>query len=289
MDPDAGLGEASLTAGGYSPHDPGGPSRIATLPITGERLVPGTIGGRLFRQHEVRYVFAGAFVKNKRVLDVASGSGIGTHYLLNAGAKSCIGLDIDTEAVKYAQAAYGGCIFTQCEATRLCLAEESVDAVVSFETIEHISDQKSFLHECWRVLRPGGIFVCSTPNRTLTRWGEKNRYHIQEFTVAEFKELITSVFTDVRLYAQDDSFYPLFAGRIVLSRLLNKMRLTRPIARVFGRESSSASGAAEFNGDWTHLSNEIELLRTRPLRQPAFVIAVAHKPLILRSQPAAEG
>src|SRR6266478_7926362 len=66
-----------------------------TLQFTGERIVPGQVDEPLFRAHEARYVFAGRFVRDKAVLDLACGTGIGTHYLLKAGALTCLGLDID--------------------------------------------------------------------------------------------------------------------------------------------------------------------------------------------------
>src|SRR5262249_23325333 len=80
-----------------------------TLLFTGERIVPGQVSEDMFRAHEARYVFAGRLVKDKAVLDVACGAGIGTHYLLTAGAQSCSGLDIDGPAIDYARAAYKGC------------------------------------------------------------------------------------------------------------------------------------------------------------------------------------
>src|ERR1700726_2641680 len=80
----------------------GGPSILQRNAIaapdihyTGERIVPGKIPENLFLEHGPRYVFAGGFVNGMRVLDVACGSGIGTHYLLKAGAQSCLGFDID--------------------------------------------------------------------------------------------------------------------------------------------------------------------------------------------------
>src|SRR5271169_2569473 len=138
---------------------------VPDLEHTGERLVPGKTGEALFREHEARYIFAARFVKGMRVLDVACGSGIGTQCLLQAGAHSCIGLDIDRAATDYARTRYKDCIFIRCDATSLCIADASVDVVVSFETIEHVKEQKAFLLECRRVLRPGGTLVCSTPNR----------------------------------------------------------------------------------------------------------------------------
>src|SRR2546422_4382472 len=86
----------------------------STIASTVERLQPGKVTESTFREHEARYVFAGSFVKDKRVLDVACGIGIGTHYLVQAGAQSCLGLDIDNAAIEYAQATYPNCVFAQC-------------------------------------------------------------------------------------------------------------------------------------------------------------------------------
>src|SRR5258708_20869456 len=83
---------------------------VPTIPMAGERIHPGMVGEQVFREHEARYVFASRFVQGKRVLDVACGTGIGTQCLLNAGAQSCVGLDIDQLAVAYARAAYGNCV-----------------------------------------------------------------------------------------------------------------------------------------------------------------------------------
>ena len=251
-----------------------------TLPFTGERIVPGMAAEQLFREHEARYVFAGKFVKNKRVLDVACGSGIGTDYLLKAGAQSCLGLDIDNGAIDYARAVYKDCDFVQCDATSLCLLDGTVDAVVSFETIEHIKNQKKFLLECRRVLRPGGILVCSTPNRTLSRWGEDNPFHFQELTVAEFSELLRTIFAEVQLYAQRNRFYPLYVGRRVLVTLLDKLQLTEPVRRFLRGKPVTVIPSTEFSGH----SNDDSDGKIRPcgapqLWQPMFVIAVARKSL----------
>src|SRR5579859_6468672 len=108
------------------------------LDFTGERIVAGKTEAALFREHEARYVFAGQFVKGKEVLDVACGTGLGTQYLLKAGAARCQGIDIDPAAIAYANRAYGGCFFSCGDATEIGLADNSVDVVVSFETIEHV-------------------------------------------------------------------------------------------------------------------------------------------------------
>jgi predicted SAM-dependent methyltransferase len=44
------------------------------------------------------------------------------------------------------------------------IADKSVDAVTASEIIEHIVDDVAFLKECYRVLKPGGKLIISTPN-----------------------------------------------------------------------------------------------------------------------------
>jgi ubiquinone/menaquinone biosynthesis C-methylase UbiE len=289
------LDGTSSVQGHVSPNTPGGESTgfvsddsfrngggrtvAPTLPFTGERIVPGMVGAQLFREHEVRYVFAGKFVKDKRVLDVACGSGIGTDYLLKAGARSCLGLDIDRGAIEYARAVYKGCDFVQCDAASLCLLDGTVDAVVSFETIEHVKDQTKFLLECRRVLRPGGILVCSTPNRTLYRWEEDNPFHFQELTVAEFSELLKTVFAEVQLYAQGNRTYPLYVARKVLLSLLKKLEVDEPVKRFLRGKPAPEVPKTEFGTNSSYLDGEIVPYRSALLIQPAYVISVGRKPL----------
>jgi SAM-dependent methyltransferase len=249
------------------------------LAYTGERIVPGKIPENLFLEHEARYVFAGRFVNGMRVLDVACGSGIGTQYLLKAGAQSCLGLDVDRSAIEYASAVYGDCVFAQCEAINLSLPDDSIDVLVSFETIEHVMDQLTFLRECKRVVRPGGRLIFSTPNRTISRWGPKNPFHFHELTVVEFTALLASMFSEVQLYAQKCRIYPLFAARKVLLGVLDKLRLTEPTKRFLGWKPTMEIPRTEFGDNPNELNSIIQLHDASLLIQPTFIIAVGRKPL----------
>ncbi len=216
------------------------------LPYTGERIVPRKVPESLFREHEARYVFAGRFVEGRDVLDVACGTGIGTAYLLKAGARSCIGLDIDKSAVDYARAAYKGCSFMQSDAMDLDLQDESVDVVVSFETIEHVDDQRRFLEESRRVLRPGGLLICSTPNRAISRWREHNPFHVRELRVAEFRRLVEGTFGNAKMYAQEVKLLPVYVCRIVLLRMLERLGVKGAFKKVIGYKSSPLTLRNEF-------------------------------------------
>jgi SAM-dependent methyltransferase len=87
--------------------------------------------------------------------------------------------------------------------------DASFDAVVSFETIEHITAQEAFLAEIRRVLRPDGLLVLSCPNKTeyTDRRGVVNEFHVRELYRAELAQMIASRFAHALWYGQRPSFY----------------------------------------------------------------------------------
>lgn len=73
------------------------------------------------------------------------------------------------------------------------LGVDAVDAVISFETIEHIEDDEDLIDEFSRVLRPGGTLFISSPNSKVTSPdGEVgNQFHVREYTLEELTTLVT--------------------------------------------------------------------------------------------------
>lgn len=255
-------------------------TRIGTqepqLEFTGERIVPGKTTEVLFKEHEVRYVFAGRYVEGKDVLDVACGSGVGTDFLRRAGARKVYGLDIDPHAVAYARARYTDCEFAECDATDLSLPDESVDVVVSFETLEHLRDQERFLRECSRVLKPKGVLICSTPNTNVYRWYGANPYHMRELTPAQFRKAVEAHLSHVALFSQQVVFYPSYVLRRVSSWLLRCLKLTLTVNRLLGRgRSGTGTMREEFVSGGA--SVDVEPYRASWLAQPMYVIAVGRK------------
>jgi len=132
--------------------------------FTGERYLPGVVG-EIAYEHCHRYAFARRFVAGRRVLDAACGEGYGSALLADV-ARHVVGVDIDSAVVAGASSRYGGrgnLEFRAASVTTLPLADASVDAVVSFETIEHLeaADQPAMLAEFARVLAPDGILILS--------------------------------------------------------------------------------------------------------------------------------
>jgi ubiquinone/menaquinone biosynthesis C-methylase UbiE len=179
------------------------------LEFTGERVVPGKTPDEIYREHTDRYQFAAGLTGGMTVLDVACGTGYGTKYLVERGAGRIAGADFSLESVRYASERFGceTACFVCADGVRLPFAGGCFDAVVSFETVEHIQQYETFLAECRRVLRDGGLVVCSTPNRRIfSPELDKplNWFHVREFWPEEFRELLGRYFVDITLYGQCD-------------------------------------------------------------------------------------
>lgn len=180
-----------------------------TLTFTGERFLP-TCAGEMVYEHWHRYLFAREYVTGKRVLDVASGEGYGS-ALLAGRAASVTGVDISPEAVRHASERYGAAAnldYLCASCTSIPLPDAGFDVIVSFETIEHITEHETFLREVDRLLAPGGMFIVSSPNRIeyTERTGYRNEFHVKELDRAELKTLLDGYFPAQRWFAQRPCF-----------------------------------------------------------------------------------
>ena len=172
--------------------------------FTGERYIP-TEQGRIRLEHYHRYAVAQEIVAGKDVLDVACGEGYGSSYIAKV-ARSVVGVDISHEAVRHASTTYKkkNLNFHKCSATDLDFDDATFDVVVSFETIEHLSQQAQMLAEIRRVLRPDGLLIISSPNRPVysEESGEQNEFHVKELDLTEFDELLKAQFPVVQYFGQ---------------------------------------------------------------------------------------
>jgi SAM-dependent methyltransferase len=175
---------------------------------TGERYLPSCHPADMSCEHWHRYLYARQFVQNKDVLDVACGEGYGS-FLLSETAHRVVGLDISTDAIDHASAAYvqPNLEFKAGDAARIPISGTAhFDLIVSFETIEHLTAecQAAFLGEVVRLLKRGGQFIVSTPNKSQYSdlSGYRNEFHLKEFQVEEFREFLGKYFGAVKLLGQ---------------------------------------------------------------------------------------
>ena len=176
------------------PTSGGSSERVDTLPLTGERTVPGLdIENYWFRRHEVVYQRLADRCTGRDVLEAGFGEGYGADLLAGV-ARRVTGVDYDDSAVAHVRARYPRVEVVQGNLADLPLPDASVDVVVNFQVIEHLWDQSQFVAECRRVLRPGGLLLMSTPNRiTFTPGSDTpvNPFHTRELNAAELAELLT--------------------------------------------------------------------------------------------------
>lgn len=174
------------------------------MECTGERFLPD-YPGDWTPEHFHRYLLARDLVKGKNILDIASGEGYGS-ALMAEQASSVIGVDISEEAVSLAKEKYRreNLEYRVGRASAIPVDSASIDAVISFETIEHLTEQETMLEEIKRVLRPGGFLIISSPDKEEYSDipGYANEYHVKELYKEDFQDLITRHFKHADFYGQ---------------------------------------------------------------------------------------
>lgn len=171
---------------------------------TGERLET-FIQNRDTIDHLHRYAIAATYTANKTVLDIASGEGYGTN-LLSKNAAFAYGVDIDAATIANAKSKYrrDNLSFSVGSADAIPLEDQSVDVVVSFETLEHHDRHHEMMTEVRRVLKPGGLMLLSTPDKLYysDKRNFNNKFHVKELYKKEFVDLVSGHFKQVQLLSQ---------------------------------------------------------------------------------------
>jgi 2-polyprenyl-6-hydroxyphenyl methylase/3-demethylubiquinone-9 3-methyltransferase len=172
---------------------------------------------------------AGSPLQGLHLLDIGSGGGILSESMARLGAR-VTGIEVTEKNVKVSQ------LHAQWSALdidyRLATVEDLVqtgerfDAVLNMEVVEHVENLSAFLPICGELVRPGGLMVVATINRTLAAlliaifgaeyvlgWMPKGTHHWRK--LVKPKEIIGSLEdsfelvdrTGVRINPIDRSFH----------------------------------------------------------------------------------
>jgi 2-polyprenyl-6-hydroxyphenyl methylase/3-demethylubiquinone-9 3-methyltransferase len=105
-----------------------------------------------------------------RLLDIGCGGGVLTEELASLGCQ-VTGIDISARSIEIARAhaAQSGLSidYRVGSGTNLPFEDQHFEAVSCCDTLEHIREWKQVIAEASRVLKPGGLFLFDTINRTL--------------------------------------------------------------------------------------------------------------------------
>ena len=130
------------------------------------------------------------------LLELGCGEGRGVGHLATL-ATSYTAIDKIVPVINRLKLKYPGYTFQSGHFPPMPYADNSFDSIVSFQVIEHIQDDQLFIKEIYRILRPGGIAILSTPNilMTLTR----NPWHVREYTATQLIDLAKKYFYNVEM------------------------------------------------------------------------------------------
>lgn len=169
-----------------------------------ERVIPGKTAVGNVQKHIARYNLAMQFAQDNKVLDIACGSGYGTK-LLSWVAKEVHGVDVSKEAYDTALKDFGSKNSTfYLKDFYEYTPKSEYDAIVCFETMEHLEDLKKAENKLLSMLKPGGVIIFSLP---LNEEPEFNEHHKHTFTVEQARKLFSEQETLAELIQFGVSFF----------------------------------------------------------------------------------
>jgi 2-polyprenyl-6-hydroxyphenyl methylase/3-demethylubiquinone-9 3-methyltransferase len=109
-------------------------------------------------------------MKGLRILDIGCGGGILSEPLARLGA-AMVGVDPSETNIEAARAhaeTSGLAIDYRCTtAEQLAEQREQFNLVLAMEVVEHVADVPLFVASCAALVKPGGLMIAATLNRTL--------------------------------------------------------------------------------------------------------------------------
>jgi 2-polyprenyl-3-methyl-5-hydroxy-6-metoxy-1,4-benzoquinol methylase len=222
-----------------------------------ERWLPGFLHERTEHSHLERYRLACNYTSGKKILDVACGIGKGSNMMAQAGGAAFVdGFDIQAEAIRYANWRNSGpnLNFSVVNAETMDIPDV-YDMVVSFETIEHLPNYRSFLINAKKSLKPGGQLLISTPiSAKAVDLNPANPYHVREWGFNEFQKLLGEFFSLEKVFIQ---LYPPTPTPVrtsirerVISKIKSKLGVSEGV-KDLNESVSIFSKIEEYSGQYT--------------------------------------
>ena len=154
------------------------------------------------------YKFAAKMIgPGKRVLDVGCSEGFGT-ILLAEAAETCLGVDLDADAIAVANATVAS---ERLRFTVMNVLDEDpgrFDAVVTLDVIEHIYQQHedAFVARLAAVLDEHGVLLIGTPNITSDQYANAHtkKGHVNLFSADRLRDLAREHFNNVFMFSAND-------------------------------------------------------------------------------------
>lgn len=159
----------------------------------------------LFVAHLSIYDFALPWARERRVLDLGSGTGYGAAYWAERGAGEVVGVDLDPGSVRFAQRRYRDprLRFLCADVTHLPPRLGRFELVFSSNVFEHLTDVEAGLQAVEEHLAPGGVFLLVVPpitDEASLAENLKNPFHRTNLPVPEWQQRLEARFAEVQPY-----------------------------------------------------------------------------------------
>lgn len=150
----------------------------------------------MHQRHMLAYSEAAKLVSGK-ILEIGSGEGYGIEYL-SSRADQYYAVDKYPSTYNLSEDKKKTVFFHQIAVPPLVNIEDNhFDFVVCFQVLEHIKNDDFFIREIYRVLKPNGKLILTTPNRNMSL--TRNPWHIREYLSNELETLILNVFDKLEM------------------------------------------------------------------------------------------
>ena len=171
-------------------------------------------------------------LKGLRILDIGCGGGILSEPLARLGA-AVVGADASASniaaATQHADEAELAIDYRTSTAEALADAGERFDIVLAMEVVEHVADVAFFVERCAEMVKPGGLMIVGTLNRTLKsfalaivgaeyvlRWLPRGTHQWDKFVTPNELEIAMEQ-GGLRVIDEQGVIYNIFADRWQLS------------------------------------------------------------------------
>jgi SAM-dependent methyltransferase len=106
----------------------------------------------------------GIRIADQTIVDFGCNDGAISSEYLRRGAAKVFGVDIDEHAIQRAKDSHNNArlAFMRSTPTTIPLGSQSVDAVISYDVFEHVSQPRAILSELHRILAPNGQVLIGT-------------------------------------------------------------------------------------------------------------------------------
>jgi len=159
--------------------------------------------------HLAIYWFASQFCRDAVVLDAGSGTGYGSAYLADHGAKKVIGVDVDSESVQFSMEHFnrGNVEFLSMDLENLSgLDGLKFDLIFSSNTLEHIPNLERFFYSATNLLERSGQLIVAVPPIITVKDRDHNianPYHLNIWSPFQWKHMLERYFDEVQAYRHD--------------------------------------------------------------------------------------